>query len=125
VSFADIYNMEKLNPNAVASLYFTGAYMYNVNGDSEKAIDMLEKYVDVCIESFFPYSVHGDSFFDSIDDWLSDLDLGSGAPRSEKIIKESMMQDVLMNPLFKGLSEDPRYKRILEKLKNFIKESEN
>ena len=118
LSLVDIYNMEKLNPNIVALLYAIGAKAYCVNGYSEKAIDMLDKYVEVCIKSFFPYTMHGDSFFDSIDSWLLDLDLGVTAPRSEKVIKESMVQDVLMNPAFTSLAGEPRYKRIVDKLKS-------
>lgn len=118
--FADIYHMEKLNPNLVSLLYISGAHMYLVSGNSEKAMDMLERYVDVCVRNFFPYQLRGDSFFDSIDSWLSDLDLGSTAPRSEKLIKESMMHDVLMNPVFASLSKEPRYQSITQKLKGFI-----
>lgn len=123
LSLANIYKMEKLNPNAVIQLYVVGAHIYCANGFAEKAIDMLNKSVDVCIENLFPCTLHGDSFFDSIDAWLSDLDLGTAPPRSEKIIKESIMQDVLLNPAFAGLADDPGYKSAVQKLKNFIGEN--
>jgi tetratricopeptide (TPR) repeat protein len=76
LSLADVFNIEKLNPNMVVLLYAYAAKAYCLNGYPEKAINLLEKYVDVCINSFFPYTLHGDSFFDSIDAWLSELDLG-------------------------------------------------
>lgn len=119
LSLADIYKLKNLNPNMVIQLYAVGAQIYCQNGFSEKAIDMLDKSVDVFIENLFPCTLHGDSFFDSIDGWLSDLDLGDTAPRSEKVIKESMMQDVLMNPAFAKLSEEPKYKSIIRKSRDF------
>jgi hypothetical protein len=91
--------------------------VYSLQGNVEKSLDMLQKYTDICTKSFFPYSLHGDSFFDAIDGWFADFDLGADAIRNEKVIKESMLQGVLSNPAFADLAEQPRYKSILEKLK--------
>lgn len=123
LSIAEIFNMEKLDTNKIVLLYATAAKVYCENGDYEKAVDMLDKYVDVCMKEFFPYKLHGDSFFDSIDDWLLNLDLGVEAPRSEEVIKESMLRDVIMNPVFSVLEEMPKYKSIIQKFKNFIGQS--
>ncbi|MFL0195305.1 helix-turn-helix domain-containing protein [Clostridium sp. WILCCON 0269] len=123
LSLAKIFNMEKLDPNMVILLYASGAKVYCINGYYEKAVDMLDKYIDVCIKRFFPYILHGDSFFDSIDDWLSDMDLGAEAPRSKEVIKESMMREILMNPVFSVLEEMPKYKSIIQKFKNFMEQN--
>jgi hypothetical protein len=61
--------------------------------------------------------LHGDEFFDNIDPWLADLDLGTEAPREEKFIKESMVQALTANPAFAPLYEHPRYKNIVNHLK--------
>ncbi|WP_222708620.1 helix-turn-helix domain-containing protein [Paenibacillus sp. N3.4] len=95
---ARIFNMKRLNPNNVILLYALGAHMYCANNFLEKAIELLGKYVDTCVEGFFPFELHGDSFFDLIDPWLNDCD--AATPRSEQVIKESMMRDGLMNPAF-------------------------
>ena len=62
--------------------------------------------------------MHGDSFFDCIEDWFEKFDLGADAPRDEKIIKQSMIQSVELNPAFQILADTPRYKSIVQKLKN-------
>ncbi|HEY2421644.1 MAG TPA: helix-turn-helix transcriptional regulator [Neobacillus sp.] len=116
--FARIFNMERLNPNNVILLYALGAHMYCANNFLEKAIELLGKYVDTCVGEFFPFELHGDSFFDLIDPWLNDCDVA--APRSEQVIKESMMRDVLMNPAFDSLREDPEYQRLVQKMNNFL-----
>jgi transcriptional regulator with XRE-family HTH domain len=116
LSVAATYNLERLHPNTMAQIYFTAAQVYSIQGNTEKSLDMLQKYADICTMGFFTFTLHGDSFFDAIDGWFADFDLGAGAPRNEKIIKESMLQAVLSNPAFAALAEEPRYKSIIEKL---------
>ena len=117
-SIAEIFQMEKLNPNNMALLYILGAQMYQSGGFQDKAIELLSKYVDVCIHGFFPVALHGDDFFDRIDSWLSEY--SETVPRSEAVIKESMMKDVLQSPMFEGLWEHSKYIKIVQKLKVFM-----
>jgi len=116
---AKLFNMNRLNPNNTAMLYALGAQMYQTGGSPEKAIELLSKYVDICIHGFFPVKFSGDDFFDKIDGWLiKNTDV---VPRSEAIIKESMLKDVLQNPIFEPLWEHPEYSIITQKLKAFIR----
>lgn len=119
--FARIFDMKRLNPNNVILLYALGAHLYCVNKSPEKSIELLEKYVETCVEGFFPFELHGDSFFDLIDPWLKDFDVA--APRSEQVIKNSMMRDVLMNPAFDSLREVPEYQRLVQKMNHFLEET--
>ncbi|ACL19668.1 transcriptional regulator, XRE family [Desulfitobacterium hafniense DCB-2] len=115
---AQIFNMKQLNPNNVILLYALGARMYCANNSHAKAIELLGNYVDTCVGGFFPFELHGDAFFDLIDPWLKDC--GAAAPRSEQVIKESMLRDVLMNPAFASLQDDPGYRRLVQKMERFI-----
>ncbi|GHV32392.1 transcriptional regulator [Clostridia bacterium] len=115
---AKIYQMETLNPNTMLLLYALGAQLFLAGGNKEKAIDLLNRYVDVC--GIFTFAMHGDSHFDKIDAWFSELDLGNAAPRSESVIKQSMMHDILLNPMFSSLAEEPGYKRVVEKMRELI-----
>lgn len=117
LSVAAIYDLERLQPNIMLQTYLAAAHVYCLQGNFEKALDMLQKYADICTTGFFPCTLHGDSFFDAIDGWFADFDLGANAPRDEKVIRESMLQGVESNPTFAALEEQPRYKNILEKLK--------
>lgn len=117
LSVAAIYDLERLHPNTMVQIYYTAAQVYSLQGNAEKSLDMLQKYADICTKGFFPCKLHGDSFFDAIDGWFADFDLGADAPRNEKVIKESMLQSVLANPAFAALAEKPRYKSIIGALK--------
>lgn len=98
----DIYNMDELHPNTTAGIYITGAQIYCMHGENAKALDMLERYTYICEHCFFPLVLHGDAFFDRIDEWFLQFDLGNQAPRSEKLIVSSMVEAVEKNPAFAG-----------------------
>lgn len=116
LAVAEIYHMEELHPNTMAQIYLTAAQLYGSLKNRNKSLHMLQKYSDVCTKKFFPFSLHGDSYFDQIEGWFEDFDLGSRAPRSEILIKESMYQGVCLNPAFSFLKDQPQYKNILEAL---------
>ncbi len=115
IEISKVFEVEKLDPNSMALLYFAAAQGYMMQKKPEKALEMLENYTFICTNFLLPYELKGDSFFDSIENWLKDYDVE--APRDEKIIKESIVQTVVENPAFFPLNYEPKYKRIVEKLK--------
>ena len=112
--------LNELNANVMAQIYYGGAHGYAIQGRTEESIDMLRRYSKVCKTLRYPYKFKGDKFFDRIDEWLKDLDLGNGPPRGEKIVKEGMLQAVTMNPAFTILHEETGYKNIVSELTDFI-----
>ena len=124
---AEAFQLEKLHPNTMAPLYLQGAQGYcqklmgEPDSDPEKAItkalELLKKYTDLCTSGFFPFSLHGDDLFTDLDSWFADFDLGTGYPRSEKVIRESMLQGVEQNPFFKVLEDREDFRKIVSALK--------
>lgn len=117
LAVADIFNLNRLNPNIMLQIYLSAAQCYSMQGNTEGAVDMLRKYEHICTTIFFPYSLHGDDFFNAIDSWLAEFNLTQSTPRDEKVIKSSMLQAVTENPAFAALAEHPVYKSIVENLK--------
>lgn len=117
LSISEVFALDNLNPNAAAQLYFAAAQGYVMQGNIEKSLNMLSKYADICTSNFFPITLHGDAFFDCIDEWFKDFDLGAKPPRDEKLVKESMIQAIIANPAFSVLREQPKYKSIIETMK--------
>ncbi len=117
LSVASIFNVDRLQPNAMIQIYLTAATLYGQKKDSAKTLAMLEKYTDICCMDFSCFSLEGDDFFDKIDDWLADLTLGANPPREERLIKEDMYNIVVGNPVFAFLAEEPQYKKMLTRLK--------
>ena len=117
LSISEVFELDTLHPNASVQLYLAAAQGYVMQGNTEKALNMLGRYVDVCTSNFFPLTLHGDDFFDCVDEWFKDFDLGVYPPRDEKLVKESMIQAIVMNPAFSSLSNHPKFKSIVEIMK--------
>jgi transcriptional regulator with XRE-family HTH domain len=117
ISISELFNLNKLHPNVMLQFYLAAAQGYSMQGNVDKTLSILKKYADICVTDFFPITLHGDEFFDCIDNWFEEFDLGVKAPRDEKVIKESMIQAIASNPAFTALTEEPRYKSIIETMK--------
>jgi transcriptional regulator with XRE-family HTH domain len=116
MGIATLFKLDQLHPNTMAQLYLAAADCYCRANRTEPALDMLQRYTDLCLSKFFPYSLHGDDYFDSIGNWFEDFDLGISAPRSEGVIRDSMVQAVMSNPVFANLSNNPKYQVMIKKL---------
>ncbi len=114
----ETYELDQLHPNTTAGYYISSAQVYCINGKVEEAIEMLERYTVLCEHHFFPLTLHGDDFFNKLDGWFEEFDLGNQAPRSDELVRESMLTAVEKNPAFVGLYEDKRFKMMVKRLKN-------
>ncbi|MCK8060211.1 MULTISPECIES: helix-turn-helix domain-containing protein [unclassified Fusibacter] len=113
---ATAFQLDYLHPNSMLIVYLTAAQAYCTKGRYADALSYLEKYKDVCITHFFPFSLRGDEFFDEIEDWFAEFALGEGPPRSEAVIKQSMIDSLKLNPIFDVLKDDPHYIKLLKSL---------
>ena len=111
------YGIDTLAPNSVLVLYYTAAVAYCGLGQSEQALAYLDRYVEIAVSRFFPYSLHGDEFFDALDPWLAELAGGSQAPRSEATIKEGIIQALDHQIAFDSLKKDERFGELLQRLR--------
>ncbi|AFA49912.1 helix-turn-helix domain-containing protein [Acetobacterium woodii] len=118
---AKLYNLDELHPNTMVQVYYAAAQVYAMNQNTDKALDYLASYTHVCISDFFPFALHGDDYFDAIEPWFEDFDLGVGAVRSEAIIKKSMIDGLLANPVFDFIKEDPRFLKLVKQLNEYLK----
>lgn len=118
IDIGEIFKIKKLHPTMLLGVYLSGARGFIAFKNNEKAIDMIQKYVDLITSDIYPIKLKGDDFFDSISNWLSDLDLGTNVPRDEKVIKKSMVDSIINNPMFNVLSDNPRFECIKATLKN-------
>lgn len=116
ICLSDAFNAPQLHPATMFSVYLNLAVAFAAQKDTDKALSALQKYCDLATGISFPLSLHGDVFFDRIDKWLSELDLGVHAPRDDKTVKQSIIDSVANNPAFTNLSDNLKYKHIVEKL---------
>lgn len=112
-----VYEVDTLHSNTALSLYMVCALHYCRVENKDEAVKMLERYVHVCCEIDFPMRLCKDSYFDLIEPWLNELELGMDAPLNTDVIKETLIQGLTENPELKILKDDARYKRLVLQLK--------
>lgn len=120
LSLIELFRLESLHANVSLQLYFVAANHYCTNANYDKALKMLHKFAFVAKNYLFPLHLHGDAYFDKIDIWLKELNLGNGAPRNEALVKTSLAQCIISNPAFQPLSEFPEYQDIIAQLESII-----
>ncbi|MCL2285838.1 MAG: helix-turn-helix domain-containing protein [Firmicutes bacterium] len=114
-----LFNISKLNPETMITAYLQGADMYCKYGDFDKALELLEKYVDFCTNGFFPLRVRGDDFFTDVDEWLN-RDEFDVSVISEQAVMNSMLHDLHDFSSYAEINDNPRYKRIVKILSEFV-----
>lgn len=115
---ADAFDMDQLHPGIMMPCYMDMAQGWAALGEVEKALACLEKYTDLAAGDIYPLRLHGDAYFDLLDEWFdSALDLGDYPPRDEAIIRRSMTRALTENPAFVSLAAEPRFQNMVERLK--------
>lgn len=115
---ADTFQMKTLHPSILLRAYITIAQGWLALGDTEQALDILAQYTDLAVSDIYPLCLHGDKFFNLLDEWFdSELMLGSFPPRNEALIRRSMTQALSENPVFLTLAEIPRFQAMVDRLR--------
>lgn len=76
------FHIDELNPVAVVNFLTSSAMGCAASGEGEQAVALLTQYADLLTGLRLPLELHGDVYFDQIDDWLTQMDLGHQLPRS-------------------------------------------
>lgn len=118
----ELFSLRHLYPNGMLQFYLACAQFYCAKGREEEAVEMLWNYTDVSTGELIPCFLHGDSYFNLLEEWFEEFDLGKGAPRSDRAIRQSVMQAVCANPVFAALNHNPGFKQVEKRLKQFAEE---
>ncbi|MGG0644981.1 helix-turn-helix transcriptional regulator [Sporosarcina gallistercoris] len=112
----DLYELKKLHPNVCLQFYVSVAQAASTEQNRELLYHYLTKYVDVCVHHLWPIALRGDAYFDLLEEWLEQLDLGKSALRNDDLIKQSVI-DIMNAPFFEPYQEDEEMKSLKEKLR--------
>jgi transcriptional regulator with XRE-family HTH domain len=114
------YNLEELHPNITLQFNYQTAAFYSIHQKKEQALQALQSFVDGSV-AFIQGGVqlHGDGYFDRIEEWFGTFDLDVNAPRTDKVILESL-EPAIQNPVLSILFDMDEYKKLQKKLKRTI-----
>lgn len=118
LAVAEAFDIKALHPSVLMKFLIVAAQGYVTLGNTDKALDILEDYAEFVTGDIYPLQLKGDDFFNLLDNWFKEFPLGTALPRDERIVRQSMTEGVVNNPVFTILSDEYRFQRIAEKLKN-------
>ena len=103
---SESFHLAKLNPSLSANLQYAAAIVYCTQNRPKEALERLKRYVtDVrFLLKDENIKLYGDTFFDEIDVWFDELELGSDAPRNRDIVKRSISEN-FSHPAFAILKQ--------------------
>lgn len=112
----EAFDLEAVYVN-IAAIHLCFAMASVMAGNSRRTLDCLEDCERSCYALEFPIVLYGDPFFDKIESWIEKASVtGTSAPRDEALVKQSIIEGVVGNPLFASLADDARCKRIVKSL---------
>lgn len=118
----EVYKISALNPNIAAQFHMQAATVKCIHGDFDDALNLLEMYVnDIYILMIVDKLVlHGDEYFNLVEEWFADMGMGLGAPRDAAFVWESAL-GVFDNPAFEPIKEDKKFKQLKNKILTYKK----
>ncbi len=119
--FDRAFGIQQMHPSVMMPVWLTGAQCYAALDKKEKALDLLQSYTQLVTGDIYPLKLQGNDFFDAINKWFEDLDLGTALPRSEEVVKRSMWEAVSRNPAYAPLHQESRFQAMLKQLEHNFK----
>lgn len=123
-AIAETFDLESLHPVSLMNFQLSAAYGYAQMKEEDASLSILEEFTKVIKVTDFPLVLHGDDYFDQVDDWLNNLDIGNQMPRDSMLVKENFINAVVDNPLFLNLEEGERFQQINRQLKCLLEGEE-
>ncbi|GAF39176.1 XRE family transcriptional regulator [Agrilactobacillus composti DSM 18527 = JCM 14202] len=114
---ADVFAFGTLNPVAMMNFQLSAATGFAQQHQTEALFTVLTAFADLFAHLEFPVVLHGDAYFDQIDDWLAHLDIGTQLPRGAQQVQSGLRDYVLQSPAFAPYQDDPRMRAIQQQLK--------
>lgn len=122
---SEAFDMERLVPHKLASVYCGAMLHYAALKDEEKVIENFIAYVHLIEREWKNFSIHGDKFFDKLDGWIQETGLNTEMPKDRRLVRRDMVSGVVDNPLFDSVRGNPEFQKLENRLKNLAEEPKN
>lgn len=119
-----LFEVEKMNVNAVLLLYLRAALAFTMQQRLERAKEMVEHYLKTCTQIEFPLKLSGGDYFYLLQEWIeNEQSLMQQAPRDEQSIKRDLLAAVEQNPLLAPLLQDEQLTMLYKNVQHYLKEA--
>lgn len=117
----ETYDLENLHPNITLQFHYQAAVFYCVEKKPEQALAELDQFVSGSlhfIESGL--KLHGDPYFNRIEEWFDQFALKTDAPRNETVVMNSLIP-ALEYPALSLLFDTKEYRELKRKIERKLK----
>lgn len=111
----EVYRLESLHPNLAAQFHYQSAVVFALNRKDEEALESICHF-EKCIKELLGAEqivLHGDEYFDLLDEWIERLPLGDMAPRDKSFVRQSI-REALSHPAFEGIKDNKDFQRLMK-----------
>jgi transcriptional regulator with XRE-family HTH domain len=125
IAFCETFDLANLHPVIMLNFLVACLTTFVLQGETDFLVEALTRYVALLEHTQDPYLLHGDAYFDKIESWIDDLDLGNQMPRSSTMVKQQLTSIILESPLLQPYEKQEPFAELFHRLQEIAKEQEN
>jgi transcriptional regulator with XRE-family HTH domain len=119
----EAFDLERLNRINVLNFLISAATCYARIQQTEVVHGCLTRCIKILKHVTTPLNLHGDQYFDQIDDWLKQTTIGDVVPRNPKHLNRDLIISIENNTFLKPYLKQAEFKDVCQQLKQIKEES--
>jgi hypothetical protein len=124
LALSESFQLAQLHPLSLLNFLSAGMVSFAALGKESLLLQALTLYVKTLADTPEEIVLKGDDYFNSIDEWISELELGSQIPRNSDNVKKQFLEIAQFTPLFEPYLKQPLFEELFQQLQK-LSEQEN
>lgn len=124
LALSESFQLAQLHPLSLLNFLSAGMVSFAALGKESLLLQALTLYVKTLADTPQEIVLKGDDYFNSIDEWISELELGSQIPRNSDNVKKQFLEIAQFTPLFEPYLKQPLFEELFQQLQK-LSEQEN
>ncbi|WP_125703518.1 helix-turn-helix domain-containing protein [Lacticaseibacillus daqingensis] len=110
------FDLPQLNPLVTLNFLGVATLGWAAHQAVDRVVPLALAYLDLLGTLRPPLTLHGDAYFDQIDDWIAQSSLGETLPRDPARVKRDLWRLIDAHPLMAALRPLPAYQPVVARL---------
>ncbi|MGF2151099.1 helix-turn-helix domain-containing protein [Enterococcus casseliflavus] len=124
LALSESFQLAQLHPLSLLNFLSAGMVSFGALEKESLLLQALTLYVKTLADTPEEIVLKGDDYFNSIDEWISELELGSQIPRNSDNVKKQFLEIAQFTPLFEPYLKQPLFEELFQQLQK-LSEQEN
>ena len=124
LALSESFQLAQLHPLSLLNFLSAGMVSFAALEKESLLLQALTLYVKTLADTPEEIVLKVDDYFNSIDEWISELELGSQIPRNSDNVKKQFLEIAQFTPLFEPYLKQPLFEELFQQLQK-LSEQEN